>query len=202
MATVAAANAADADAFIPQFLPEAKGFFVNSSLLSPFSEEDERALFEAGFKSDLQLSDIEVEVHGKMAATTAYFIGTFFLPGGSSIEGAWRYSETRLKKDGAWRILRYHFSASDVHGAQAVVARLHLTVSEGDIDTAVSCYAESYFRIIRPPGTAAGDPTGWSAGPMSTRDETPPRGRSRAVGWPRSFPSSIATSILPLCSSC
>ena len=68
-------------------------------------------------------------------------------------------------------ILRYHFSASDVHAVQAVVARLHRAVSEGDVDTAVSCYAESYFRISRPPGATAGDPTGWTAGPVNSRDE-------------------------------
>ena len=36
--------------------------------------------------------------------------GALTLPGGMRLEGVWRYSETRVLSDGAWKIVQFHIS--------------------------------------------------------------------------------------------
>ena len=61
------------------------------------------------------------------------------------------------------RMLTRH-SSEAVQEAQQVVSRLHQAVTNQDVETALSCYGETYFRVER-------RAKGWKAGPFQTRDD-------------------------------
>lgn len=179
MATVQAHNAGDADAFVLQFLPECKGFFVDGGLLQPFDAQQVKAGFAAGMRSDLQVSDLDILVDGQVATIAGYVSGTWRWPNGTRSEGTWRVTETRVKRDGGWKVLRYHFSPSEVHAAQGVVARLHKAVADKDVDGVVACYGPTYHRGGRMPGDA-NDVTRWRSGEFVTSREAM---EERLEGW-------------------
>jgi len=162
-ATLVAHNAGDAEAFNAQFVAGASGFFGDGSLLEQHDPEDLSAAFEAGAHSELEITDLKVEVHGSTAVVTCYFRGAWIAPNGNRTEGSWRYSAVRVKGDGAWRVLNYHFSQSDVHAAQEVVARYHKSFEDRDAAAAAACRAETYLALGKSPGEP-GDPTRWSGG--------------------------------------
>ncbi len=114
--TLVAWNNGDHEEFCSYFMePEAKVFFLNCSVLDvrPCDPEQERATYEAGFQPSLQLRQVTVRVYDNFAVAAAYMVGTITLPPDQVLAGTWRYTEARVKDEGEWKIVHWHFSALD-----------------------------------------------------------------------------------------
>ncbi len=94
------------------YAAETRGFMLDEGyLLTGYNAAALEAAVSAGFSFDLEPRDIDiVMVDGTMAVAVAYVEGSVTVPGGTSQEGTWRYSETRVKRDGYWKVVQYHFS--------------------------------------------------------------------------------------------
>lgn len=110
-ATLEAYASGDFESFVNQYHSEARGFFLDGGvLLQGFNLAALQAVYNAGFRADVTVRDIDVQVHGSMAVAVAYLNGSLSLPGGVSIPGTWRYSETRIQEGGSWKIVQFHVS--------------------------------------------------------------------------------------------
>jgi hypothetical protein len=65
---------------------------------------------QAGFKADITVRDLDVQLHGSLAVSIAYLEGALTMPGGMVLEATWRYSETRLQTDAGWKVVQFHIS--------------------------------------------------------------------------------------------
>ncbi len=109
--TLAAWSNGEFDRFAQSYHPEVRGFlFGGGTLARGFNQAALAAAYEAGFRAEMQLRDIEVRVLGDVAIAVAYAEGSLTLPGGEPEAGTWRYSETRIREGGTWKIVQYHFS--------------------------------------------------------------------------------------------
>lgn len=113
--TVAAWNSgADAE-FRSHFMPNVHGFYLDGAMLyeglNPVDEE--RAARAAGFKPNVTARQIMIRVYANTAVAAAYFSGSIALPGGQHLQGPWRYTETRIRDGGKWKIAQFHFSKLD-----------------------------------------------------------------------------------------
>lgn len=110
-ATLEAWSSGDYAGFVASYHPDARGYFLDGGdLLQGFDLATLEATAEAGFEADITLEDLDVVVYGSTAAAVGMLEGGLILPGGMRIEGPWRYSETRVLSDGAWRIVQFHLS--------------------------------------------------------------------------------------------
>lgn len=97
---------------------DARGFFLDGgALMGGFNVATLQAAYDAGFRADLDLRDLDVRVIGEVAISVAYLVGKLTLPGGGALEGSWRYSETRLPVDGTWKVVQFHFSQQEGPGS-------------------------------------------------------------------------------------
>ena len=109
--TLAAWSDGDFDRFADFYHRDVRGFFLDGGQLAEGFEIDAlRAAHAEGLRADMTLRDLTVEVHGSTAVSAGYLDGQIALPGGLSLSGSWRYSETRVLDDGVWRVVQYHFS--------------------------------------------------------------------------------------------
>lgn len=109
--TLAAWRDGDFDRFAQYYHPETRGFFFDGGyLIEGFNKEALEAAYEAGFRAQIEVREIDVKVYGNAAVSVAYADGTITLPGGATQSGTWRYSETRIREGGVWKIVQYHFS--------------------------------------------------------------------------------------------
>lgn len=109
--TLTAWSNEDYETFLSFYHPEARGFFLDGSrLIRGFDPAVLAAARDAGFDAEVELRDLEVAVLGTTAIAVGYVSGTLTLPGGISIDGSWRYSETRVLDDGVWKTIQFHFS--------------------------------------------------------------------------------------------
>jgi len=116
--TFAALNAGQADGFLSYLMPRTQVFHgialhelgVDGVGLPELGVEHWRGFFEAGYEFDLMPREIKSQIHGNTAVTTAYIHGTVRSPSGWVEGGPWRYSETRIRDQGEWKILQMHFS--------------------------------------------------------------------------------------------
>lgn len=110
-ATLAAWKAGEHQAFADQYHPDARGFFLDGGpLTGSFDVAALQAASDAGFSADVTLRDLEVSVHGNASVAAGYLEGTLTLPGGIRLPGTWRYTETRVRTGGAWKIVQFHLS--------------------------------------------------------------------------------------------
>ena len=110
-ATLAAWSGGDFDGLAEQYHPDVRGFFLEGGPLTRgFQIDVLRAAWDEGLRAEMSLRDLDVQVHGNAAASVAYLDGSIAMPGGLSLSGSWRYSETRVLVDGAWKVVQYHFS--------------------------------------------------------------------------------------------
>lgn len=110
-ATLDAWSSGDYAGFVAHYHPDARGFFLDGGdLIRAFSRDALEATAEAGFRADVTLRDLDVTLYGSTAVAVGYLEGQLVLPGGMTMEGPWRYSETRVLTDGAWRIVQFHLS--------------------------------------------------------------------------------------------
>ena len=69
-----------------------------------------RAAYVTGLRTNLVMSNLNVRVYGNTAVSGALLGGSVTLPGGAVRTGTWRYSDTRVLKEGTWKIVQYHIS--------------------------------------------------------------------------------------------
>lgn len=114
LATVEAWSQGDFEAFTAQYHDDARGFFLDGTPLAEgFDLAALRMAYEAGLTASVSVRDVDVRVYGQTAIVAAYLDGSITLPGGAgSIGGTWRYSETRIRANGAWLVVQYHISES------------------------------------------------------------------------------------------
>lgn len=109
--TLEAWKEGDFATFAGFYHPDARGFFLDGGpRLAGFQVPTLEAAWDAGFRTDLELGEVEIGFHGGTAIVSAYLTGTLTLPGGGSLPGSWRYTETRVAADGTWKVVQYHFS--------------------------------------------------------------------------------------------
>lgn len=97
--------------FAAYFTEDTRGFNLDGGqAISGFSAMSLKLLLAAGFRFDVEARDIDTKVYGNMAVSIAYLEGTVTFPGGTTRQGTWRYSDTRVKQDGVWRVVQYHIS--------------------------------------------------------------------------------------------
>ncbi|MGI9626822.1 MAG: YybH family protein [Longimicrobiales bacterium] len=110
-ATLETWSTGDFDRFAEFYHPKVRGFFLDGGVLAEgFDVAALKAAHEEGLRTDLDLRDLTVEVHGTTAVSAGYLDGSIGLPGGLSLEGSWRYSDTRILEGGVWKVVQYHFS--------------------------------------------------------------------------------------------
>jgi uncharacterized protein (TIGR02246 family) len=113
--TVATWNSGAHEEFRSYFMPNAHGFYLDGAMLyeglNPI--EVDRAMYAAGFKPTVVARQITIRVYGNTAVAAAYLSGTIALPGGQQLQGPWRYTETRIRDGGRWKIAQWHFSKLD-----------------------------------------------------------------------------------------
>jgi ketosteroid isomerase-like protein len=111
MRTLAAWSAGDFEGLASAYGAETRGFlFGGAALAKGFNPAALQAAYEAGFRATFEARGLDVKVMGDAAIAVAYLDGTLTLPGGEVEAGSWRYSETRVKDGGDWKIVQYHFS--------------------------------------------------------------------------------------------
>ncbi len=111
-ATVEAWSQGDFEAFAAQYHDDVRGFFLDGAALARgFDIAALRMAYEAGLTASVSVRDVDVRVYDRTAVVVAYLDGSINLPAGAgSIGGTWRYSETRIREDDAWRVVQYHIS--------------------------------------------------------------------------------------------
>ena len=91
--------------------PDTRGFFLDGGMLvEGLNLAALEAAYNAGFRADLDLGEVNVRVQGDVSLTVALLEGSLAMPGGGSTQGSWRYSDTRILEEGTWKIVQYHFS--------------------------------------------------------------------------------------------
>lgn len=114
---MAAWNVGDITTFGTYYAPGVRGFNLDGSLLIVgFNPQMIEAAIQAGVKIELSPRDIDVTLFGSTAVAVGYLDGSLTIPGSPPQEGTWRYSETRVKTDGVWKVVQYHFSALNTPG--------------------------------------------------------------------------------------
>lgn len=110
-ATLAAWTAGDFQAFADQYHPRTRGFFFDGgALLEGINVAALQAGYDAGIRADLTLRDLDVQIYAQTSVSIAYLDGALTLPGGGVQAGSWRYTETRVRDGGAWKVVQFHFS--------------------------------------------------------------------------------------------
>ena len=90
---------------------DARGFFLDGGpMTGGFSIGALEAARAMGFETVLELQDLEVSVYSGVATSAGYLVGHLVLPGGNTVEGSWRYTDTRVSEDGIWKVVQFHFS--------------------------------------------------------------------------------------------
>ena len=93
---------------------DARGFFLDGGpLTGGFSVSALEAAQTMGFQTELELEGLEVSVYDGVAASAAYLVGRLILPGGATVDGTWRYTDTRVLEDGEWKVVQFHFSQQE-----------------------------------------------------------------------------------------
>jgi uncharacterized protein (TIGR02246 family) len=93
--------------FSRAYAPNATCFHRRGSPLAPVGSIAERkALYEAGYRADVNIRDIRVHVLSADAAyATAVTEGSVTNPDGSVEDGPWRYTAVLQRFDGVWAIV-------------------------------------------------------------------------------------------------
>ena len=113
--TLAAWRSGDFERFATFYRADTRGFFLDGgALLEGFNVAALQAVYNTGFRAELELGEMSAKVLGDVALTTALLQGALTLPDGSSVPGTWRYSETRVLEEGSWKVVQYHFSKMEV----------------------------------------------------------------------------------------
>lgn len=116
-ATLDAWRSGEYAAFVDSYHPDARGFFLDGGdVIEGFSLDALEATAEAGFRADVTLRALDVVVYGSAAVAVGMLDGTLTLPGGLQLAGPWRYSETRVRSEGGWKVVQFHISRREGAG--------------------------------------------------------------------------------------
>ena len=76
-------------------------------LITGYNAEALQAAVDAGFSFSLEAKEIDIVMVGEsVAVAVAYVEGTVTTPGAEPQAGEWRYSETRVKEGGFWKVVQ------------------------------------------------------------------------------------------------
>ena len=110
-ATLAAWRSGDFQQFATFYHADTRGFFLDGGMLvEGFNVATLEAAYNAGFRANLEVSDVNVRVRGDVALSTGLLAGALTMPGGGTVDGTWRYSDARVLDNGTWKVIQYHFS--------------------------------------------------------------------------------------------
>ena len=110
IASLAALNAGDVDAYAQYRVPQQSGFYPDGGLLEEFDRNGLKAALEAGLKFNLQHKHLDVKVYDNAAVTTGYETGTVTYPDGTTLKGPRRYSAVWINQAGQWKLVHLHIS--------------------------------------------------------------------------------------------
>ncbi len=111
MATLAAWNGGDADAYVSSFHPDYRGFFLDGELLGEIIDKDGLEIaYDDGYLPKMSVQHLDVKIYDDTAIVTGYVVGTIAYPQDGSAGGTWRYSEVRITHNGQWKVLHHHLS--------------------------------------------------------------------------------------------
>lgn len=110
--TLTSWESGDFETFASYYAADARGFFLDGGqrIDGGIDAATLQAGYEAGIRADFEVRDLDVQLVGGVALSTAYIDGSLTLPGGMVREGTWRYTETRVDRGGTWKVVQYHFS--------------------------------------------------------------------------------------------
>ena len=108
---LSAFSSGDIQGFASFYDSNVRGFNIDGGPLAlGFNTQMVETALQAGFAVTFTPRDIDVKIVGTTAIAVGYLDGAITIPGGEPQEGTWRYSETRVKIDGVWKVVQYHFS--------------------------------------------------------------------------------------------
>jgi ketosteroid isomerase-like protein len=110
--SLAAWSASDFQKLGSFYATQTRGFMLDGGMLiSGYNAAALEAAVAVGFGFNMEPHDIDILlVTETVAVSVAIVEGSITMPGGAPQEGTWRYSETRKKEDGVWKVVQYHFS--------------------------------------------------------------------------------------------
>jgi CubicO group peptidase (beta-lactamase class C family) len=112
MDIVAGFNSGNVDQIQQRLAPQQNRFQGEGGFLTRFVDVPElKGAFQAGFKVNIEVNNLEAAVYGDSAITT-FFARTIVTPpnGPQRTEGPWRSSYFWNKQDGAWKLVHAHQS--------------------------------------------------------------------------------------------
>ncbi len=107
--TFAALVAGDAASARAEYMSDAQIFLDVGGLTELALDE----WLEAARGIDWASAEVDSRVFGATAVTVAHVAGTLRAPAGALLAGPFRYSETRVRSDGSWRIVQLQISPVD-----------------------------------------------------------------------------------------
>ncbi|MFY9619702.1 MAG: serine hydrolase [Pyrinomonadaceae bacterium] len=164
MDIIAGFNAGNVDQIERRLAPQHNRFQGEGGFLTSFIDSAElRRAFQAGFKVNFEINNLETAVYGDGAIATFFMRGVVTPPNGSPrTEGPWRSSYVWNKQDGTWKLIHSHQSPMN----RGMITEKH----QQRFDTIVKTLAQPYAldREFKP--TKISYPQGFStsAGLMST----------------------------------
>ena len=105
-------NSSNVDQIQQRLAPQQNRFYGEGGFLTSFINAAElKQAFQAGFKVNMEVQNLEAAVYGDSAITT-FFAKTTITPANGPVrnEGPWRSSIFWNKQDGAWKLVHAHQS--------------------------------------------------------------------------------------------
>ncbi len=164
MDIIAGFNAGNVDQIERRLAPQNNRFQGEGGFLTAFIDSAElRRAFQAGFKVNIEVNNLETAVYGDSAVATFFMRGVVTPPGGAPrTEGPWRSSYVWNKQDGTWKLIHSHQSAMN----RGMITEKH----QQRFDTILKTLAQPYALDREFKATKISYPQGFStsAGLMST----------------------------------
>ena len=104
-------NSGSVDQIERRLAPQQNRFQGEGGFLTSFNTADLRQVFQARFKINIEVKNLEAAVYGDSAIATFFMATTVTPPNGTPRnEGPWRVSYFLNKQDGAWKLVHSHQS--------------------------------------------------------------------------------------------
>ena len=164
MDIMAGFNSGNVDQIERRLAPQHNRFQGEGGFLTSFIDAAElRGAFQAGFKLNFEVHNLEAAVYGETAIATFFMSGTITRPNATpTTEGPWRTSFVLNKQGGIWKLVHSHQSPMN----RAMITDKH----QQRFDTVVKTLAQPYALDRQFNFTKISYPQGFStsAGLMST----------------------------------
>ena len=116
LATYAALNNGDVEAYVRLVVPEGTLYGGNGSFLQERNNTTEalranlQGMFDAGLKYDYRIRNLEVKVYGDSAVATGYVVGSRTAPDGVTRQVTLRRTMVWIRQGEAWEVVHVHSS--------------------------------------------------------------------------------------------